>query len=113
MPKPSKLLTAPPFPVEATLSTLGTNLRIARLRRNFTVNEIAEKIGVNRKSLLDAEKGKPSTSIAIYVALLWAYGLLDQMQNVADPTKDDEGQALAIAHERQRAGGYEDLDNDF
>ena len=28
---------------------------------------------------MDAEKGKPSSSAAVYVALLWAYGLLDQL----------------------------------
>ena len=107
------LLKALPFPVDERLTRLGSNLRIARLRRNITLKEVGEKIGVSRFVISDAEKGKPSTAIAVYVALLWAYGLLDQMIDVADPAKDEEGQALAIAHGRQRAGSHGDLDNDF
>lgn len=113
MRKPSQLLSCPPYPVEQAIKTLGANLRIARLRRNLTIDEIAERIGANRKSVLEAEKGKPTTGIAIYVAMLWALDLTDQLTHVADPAEDREGLTLALAHERSKARRSGVLDNDF
>ena len=109
----NKLLAAPPYAVEKTLRGLGANLRTARLRRNFTIGEMAEKIGTGQRAVADAEKGKPSTGIAVYTALLWALDLLDQLELVAAPEKDQEGQALALARERDRARPKAELSNDF
>lgn len=102
---------APPYPVEQAIERLGVNLRTARLRRNLTIAEVAEKIGTGPRAVSDAEKGKVSTGIAVYVALLWAYDLLGPLGEVADPAKDEEGQALA--RERMRARATEELDSDF
>jgi transcriptional regulator with XRE-family HTH domain len=107
------LLAAPPFPVEQALKRLGANLRTARLRRNFTVEDVAQKIGAGKRAVMDAERGKASTGIAVYAALLWAFDLLDQLNEVADPAKDPEGQTLALSRERSRARPKEDLGNDF
>ena len=109
----NKLLTAPPYPVDQTLKRLGANLRTARLRRNLTIDDMAEKIGTGQRAVADAEKGKPSTGIAVYAAMLWALDLLDQLAEVAVPEKDDEGQSLALSRERARARPKTGLDNDF
>ena len=109
----NKLLTAPPYAVEQTLKRLGANLRTARLRRNLTIDDVAEKIGTGERAVVDAERGKPSTSIAVYAAMLWALDLLDQMADVAVPEKDEEGQTLALSRERARARPKTGLDNDF
>lgn len=113
MPPRNALLAAPPFPVAQGVRTLGQNLRTARLRRNLTIAEVAEKIGVHRRVVGDAERGKPSTGIAVYVALLWALGLVDQLAAVANPESDEEGSILARARERKRAGVARGLDDDF
>ena len=106
------LLTAPPYPVEQSITRLGSNLRTARLRRNLTIREVAQKIGTGSRAVMDAEKGKASTGIAVYVALLWAYDLLGQLSATGNPDSDEEGKTLAMSRERSRArsGG---LDNDF
>jgi transcriptional regulator with XRE-family HTH domain len=109
----NKLATAPPYPVEQTLQRLGANLRTSRLRRNLTVEDMAEKIGTGRRAVADAEKGKPSTGIAVYAAMLWALDLLDQLDQVATPERDEEGQTLALARERGRARPRTGLNNDF
>jgi transcriptional regulator with XRE-family HTH domain len=109
----NKLLTAPPYAVEKTLKGLGANLRTARLRRNLTIAEVAEKIGTGARAVADAEKGKPSTGIVVYAALLWALDLLDQLDVVASPESDQEGQTLALARERSRARPKTELSNDF
>ncbi|MCB1019498.1 MAG: helix-turn-helix transcriptional regulator [Acidobacteria bacterium] len=107
------LLTAPPYAVEAALKTLGQNLRTARLRRNLTIQDVADKIGTGTRAVSDAEKGKASTSAAVYVALLWAYDLHVPFTALADPLGDEEGSALARAGERTRARAKGELDNDF
>lgn len=107
------LLKAPPYSVEQGLKRLGANLRTARLRRNLTIEDVAQKIGAGQRAIMNAEKGKPSTSIVIYVALLWAFDLLSQFEDVADPAKDVEGQALARSRERSRARVAREPDDDF
>ena len=109
----NKLLTAPPHAVEKSLKVLGANLRTARLRRNLTIVEMAERIGTGGRAVADAEKGKPSTSVAVYTALLWALDLLDQLDPVAAPERDQEGQILARSRERGRARPRTELSNDF
>lgn len=107
------LTTAPPYPVDRALRRLGANLRTARLRRNLTIGEVAEKIGTGPKPVSDAERGKPSTSAAVYMALLWAYDLLGPVEGLADPASDREGLARAVSRERARARAASELDDDF
>ena len=109
----SKLITSPPYAVERSLARLGSDLRTARLRRNLTLKAVAEKIGTSMKTVQDAEKGKPSTGIAVYAALLWATDLLHQLDDIALPEKDEEGQRLALAREKTRARSKRGLNNDF
>jgi transcriptional regulator with XRE-family HTH domain len=97
------LLTAPPLAVEQALKRLGTDIRTARLRRNLTLQDIAATIGAGVRAVSDAERGKPSTSAAVYTAMLWALDLLPQFDEVARPERDDEGQMLALGRERARA----------
>jgi len=113
MARKNKLLETPPYAVEQTLKRLGTNLRTARLRRNLTIKDVAGKIGTGVRAIADAEKGKLSTGIGTYAAVLWAVDLLTQLQDVADPTKDKEGMALSLVNGRERAHPAEALDNDF
>lgn len=90
------LSEAPPYAVEQAIERLGANLRTARLRRNLTIAGVAEKIGTGPRAVMDAEKGKPSTGIVVYVALLWAYDLLGPASDLADPARDEEGLPLML-----------------
>lgn len=105
MARKNLLSTAPPYPVEQAIKRLGMNLRTARLRRNLTIAEVAEKIGTGVRAVADAEKGKPGTGIAAYMALLWAYDLLDPIEILADPARDQEGLTLELSEGRIRARG--------
>ena len=107
------LLKAPPYAVERAINKVGDDLRTARLRRKLTIEEVAEKIGAGARAIRAAENGKPSTGIAVYVALLWAYGLLSPFEDLADPANDREGLALAEVGPNARARKSKGLDNDF
>jgi DNA-binding XRE family transcriptional regulator len=114
MKKRNSFLRTPPAAVEQVLLQLGRNIRTARLRRNMRISDLAERVGVSRYTLSDIEKGKPSTSVAVYVGALWVLGLMDDLRDVADPDHDAEGKALEgmrlpkTAAKRKRA-----LENDF
>jgi transcriptional regulator with XRE-family HTH domain len=109
------LTTTPPHAVEQALKRLGSNLRVARLRRGLTLRQAAEKIGTGVRAVRDAELGKPSTSVAVSVALLWLFGLVAEVELLADPGRDAEGLSLALRREpsRARARPSRGLDHDF
>ncbi len=109
----NQLLATPPYAVEQALKRVGSNLRLARVRRQLTMEEVAEKIGTGRRAVMDAEKGKASTGAGVYAALLWVYDLLQPFEELADPLKDEEGVALASRRENRRARKSGGLDNDF
>ncbi|SRR5258706_15977990 len=113
MTRKNTLTNAPPYAVEQALKRLGADLRTARLRRNLTIRQVAEKIGTGPRALMDAEKGRPGTSAAVYLALLWAYGLLERQSEVADPMQDAEGLARTASRSRARPSTSSGLDNDF
>lgn len=113
MSRKNALTSATPLPVESALVRLGRNLRTARLARNLTIDDVAAKIGTGRRAVMEAEKGKPGTGVAVYATLLWAYNLLPQFEQVADPSRDEEGIARAHVRTRARASSKGALDNDF
>jgi transcriptional regulator with XRE-family HTH domain len=109
----NRLQAAPPYPVEQALWHLGANLRTARVRRNLTIANVAERIGTGPRAVMDAEKGKGSTGIAVFAALLWLYDLLAPLEALADPGQDQEGLARDLARGRTRARRRRGLDREF
>jgi len=113
MAKKNTLTQAPPYAVEQVIKRLGANLRTARLRRNLTIEDVADKIGTGPRAVSDAEQGKITTGIAVYTALLWTYDLVDPIEMLADPATDETGLAMSTRRERARAAKPKELDSDF
>ena len=110
----SKIAESPPYAVEQALTTLGRNIRIARLRRRLSRERLAQKIGISRYLLADIESGKPTTAIAAYVGALWALNLLQGIEMLADPDEDAEGKTLESARSPTTAPKRSKvLDDDF
>lgn len=109
----TSLLSSPPYPVEEALRRLGGNLRAARLARNLRLEQVAEKIGAGRRAVAQAEKGRPGTAAAVYLALLWTYDLMGPVPQLADPATDLVGLASAARRQRARAPRSTGTDVDF
>ncbi len=109
----SRINEAPPAAVAEALKRLGRNIRTARLRRKLRMQDVAERIGASRYTVADIEKGKPGTSMAAYAGALWALGLLDTMNELADPDRDEEGKTLESVRSPKQAPRRRKLDNDF
>ena len=97
MPTRTTFTTRPPRDVEDILSRLGNNLRIARLRRRLRIQDIADRMGASRYTVASVEKGSPGASGAAYFGVLWALGLLDDADCLADPERDEAGKTLELA----------------
>lgn len=103
-----------PAEVERILLRLGQNIRTARLRRGMRLQDLAQRVGVSRYAMSDAEKGKPTTAIATYITALWVLQLSDGLLNIADPNHDREGKMLeSLRLPRTAAKHKKGLDNDF
>ena len=113
MSKRNAVSTALPFEVEQALKVLGANLRTARLARNLSIEAAAAKIGVGYRAVATAEAGKATTAIGVYLSLLWAYDLLSQVRDIADPLRDAVVQHATRARERAYPTTKGALDNDF
>ncbi len=113
MPRVSKISQAPPAAVEELLIRLGRNIRIARLRRRLSREELAGRIGISRYVMADIENGKPTTAVAAYLGALWALGLIGDMKAVADPDRDEEGKILERARSPKTAPKRRAVDDDF
>lgn len=116
MPRSRKTITyahAPPAAVEEAVVRLGANIETARLRRRWTQQQLAEKAGITRSTLLAIERGKPGTGIGAYVSVLWALGLHDAIAEIASLDRDEEGRTLEAARLPKRARPPRALDDDF
>lgn len=69
------------------LQTLGEQIRYARLRRDLTTVQIAERAGISRSTLVRIEKGDEGVALGQYFRVLIALGLASDITLVA---KDDE-----------------------
>ena len=63
---------------ENLLKTMGEQIKLARLRRNLSVNLVAERADISRATLWKVEQGSPSVAIGIYAAVLHALGGMDK-----------------------------------
>lgn len=70
-----------------TLTTLGENIKLARLRRKLTAEQVAERAGISRRTLVSVEKGLPGVAMGIYVQVLFVLGLSDDILDVASDDK--------------------------
>jgi transcriptional regulator with XRE-family HTH domain len=57
------------------LSELGENIRLARLRRRLTTDQVCERADIGRTTLWQIEKGMPNVAIGAYAQVLFVLGL--------------------------------------
>ena len=79
--------THPPLPaLQRLLRDLGENIRLARLRRKLAAALIAQRAGLDPKTLRRVERGDPSATLGAYANVLHTLGLEKDLALIA---KDD------------------------
>jgi transcriptional regulator with XRE-family HTH domain len=81
--------------LERLLAQLGENLKLARLRRKLTAQQVAERAGITRTTLWQIEKGAPHVSMGAYAQVLFILGMEQDLLKLA--TDDDLGRRLQDA----------------
>jgi transcriptional regulator with XRE-family HTH domain len=69
------------------LAELGERIKLARLRRRLSSEQVAERAGISRSTLWQVEKGAATPSMGTYFMVLFTLGLEKDFQKLA---QDDE-----------------------
>lgn len=102
-----------PTKAKEALKELGSQIRLARKRRLWTIAELAKKIGVSAPTLIALEKGEPTVSTGVLVSALWMLGLESELKMLINP-EDNEGIKLMNARLPKKVRtSKRTLDNDF
>jgi len=88
--------------VRGSIEKFGRHLREARLRRNMTIEQVAKLLKVGRGTIADAERGKATTGIGVYVGILWALGIGEQLHDLAMAHRE-EADDFSVNDGRRRA----------
>ncbi len=81
-----------PRKLEQKMQTVGEQIKLARLRRNLSVVQVAERATCSPLTVSRIEKGTPTVAIGIYLRVLYALQLDDDILLLAK--KDEMGRAL-------------------
>lgn len=94
------MATRLPRKLSEKMKIVGEQIKLARLRRNLSMAQVAERASCSELTLGRVEKGLPTVSIGIYLRVLYALQLDDDILLIA---KDDPiGRGLQDLQLKQR-----------
>lgn len=73
--------------IVSNLEIMGENIKLARLRRKLTIEQVCERANITIETLNKIEKGNPNILFGYYVSVLVALRLVNDIYNIA---KNDE-----------------------
>jgi len=65
------------------LKNLGENIRLARLRRKISAEQLAERAQISRYTVWQIEKGNSGVSIGAFLQVLFVLGMEKDIEQVA------------------------------
>jgi transcriptional regulator with XRE-family HTH domain len=65
------------------LAEFGGNIKLARLRRKLSAEQVAERANISRPTLLSIEKGMPGVAIGSFAQVLFVLNLEKDLIKVA------------------------------
>lgn len=79
----STMGTRLPRKLEEKMKIVGEQIKLARLRRNLSVAQVAERATCSPLTVARIEKGTPTVAIGIYLRVLYALQLEDDILLIA------------------------------
>src|ERR1700684_4260066 len=73
--------------ISRLLQGFGGNLKLARLRRKYSAETVAQRAGITRRTLSKVEQGDPAVALGVYARVMQVLRLEDDLALLA---KDDE-----------------------
>jgi transcriptional regulator with XRE-family HTH domain len=102
-----------PSSAEQALKDLGNEVRLARKRRQWTISDLASKMGVSAPTVIAIEQGQPTVGMGILFSALWILGLEKELSMLSYP---DDRVGLELANRRlpkKVRHAVRKVDNDF
>lgn len=79
-----KIKKSPLLPkIGKILAETGENIKLARLRRKLSTEQVAERASIARMTLFNIEKGKEGVAISAYAQVLFVLGLEKDLLKLA------------------------------
>ena len=76
-----------PRKLEQKMEIVGEQIKLARLRRNLSIAQVAERATCSPLTISRIEKGAPTVAIGIYLRVLYALQLDDDILLLAQEDK--------------------------
>ena len=73
--------------LQRILNEFGENIKLARLRRKLSAEQISERAGIARSTLWLIEKGTPTVAMGTYLQVLFILGLEKDLLSMAADDK--------------------------
>ena len=89
-----------PRKLEEKMKVVGEQIRLARLRRDLSIAQVSERATCSPVTISRVEKGAPTVAIGIYLRVLYALQLDDDILLLAQ--KDEIGRGLQDLRLKQR-----------
>lgn len=104
-----------PQSLAAHIRELGQNIRLARKKRGLTMEDMASRMFVTRKTLKRLEDGESTVSLGVVASALLVLGLDKDLEKLADPATDNVGNMLDKEKygKTQRVRSKKAVDMDF
>lgn len=83
-----------PLPVTRALASFGRDLSLARRRRHFSQQSMAERIGTSVATLRRLERGDPSVALGTVARALLVLGEIERLGGLLDTATDTIGLSL-------------------
>jgi transcriptional regulator with XRE-family HTH domain len=104
-----------PLSLRQKIAEVGQQIKLARKRRGMTMQEMAGRMFVTRKTIGRLESGDPGVSFGVLAAALLVLGLENDLDHLARPESDTVGNIIdRQGHEQKQrirsARGKIDLD---
>lgn len=103
MPK-NTMGTKLPWKLEQKMAIVGEQIKLARLRRDLSIAQVAERATCSPLTINRIEKGSPTVSIGIYLRVLYALQLDDDILLLAK--EDVLGRTLQDLSLKHRKRGF-------
>jgi transcriptional regulator with XRE-family HTH domain len=70
--------------MQRQLETVGENIKLARLRRKFSIEQVMERADISLDDLNEIEKGSPNINIGKYLLVLRVLNLEKDIYKIAE-----------------------------
>lgn len=94
------------------MKSLGQLIQIARKRRKMSVSDLANRVGADRRTISQLEKGSPGVSLGVFMQVLSVLNLVRGFSEVLQPENDIDAITIEVRRARKRGRAINKIDDE-